>query len=100
MANVEWASVFFNKVTSRLPDLLTEAGEGNELAALKKLTGELEADQKKLNAERAGELEAELARLKGTPASEAQQAAASAPELAMPAPAAEEAAPPRNRRNS
>ncbi len=65
MANVEWASAFFQKVTSRLPDLLTEKGEGKELEALDQLRSELGAADKEAKAARAKELQAELDVLSG-----------------------------------
>lgn len=63
MANVEWASVFFQKVTSRLPDLLTEKGEGKELEALDQLRAELGVSDKEAKAARAVTLQAELDQL-------------------------------------
>jgi type II secretory pathway component PulL len=71
MANVEWASVFFKKVTSRLPDLLTEKGEGNELAALDVLRAELGADDVAAKTAQAVELKAQLANLERGAAAEA-----------------------------
>lgn len=65
MANTEWASVFFNKVTSTLPDLLTRHGEGKELDALDELRKTLGEEKAKENAARAKELQAELDRLNG-----------------------------------
>lgn len=65
MANVNWASDFFKLVTSRLPDLLTEHGEGKELVAFNKLGEELAAKDKAAKAERAKELQAELDVLSG-----------------------------------
>lgn len=65
MANVEWASVFFQKVTSRLPDLLTEKGEGHELEALDQLRSELGEADKLAKGERAKALQAELDVLNG-----------------------------------
>lgn len=70
--NHEWASNFFNLVTSRLPDLLTEYGEGKELVAFNKLGEELAAKDKEAKAERAKQLQAELDELNGKPPKKAE----------------------------
>ncbi len=65
MANVNWAKDFFESVMSKLPDLLTEKGEGKELEALDALRAELGEADKKKKAERAVALQAELDQLSG-----------------------------------
>jgi type II secretory pathway component PulL len=82
MANVEWAKEFFDSVTSRLPDLLTDAGEGHELEALDKLRAELGEKDKAKKAERKLALQAEMDQLEGkapAPPTPAQAAAAAQP---------------------
>lgn len=82
--NHEWASNFFNQVTSRLPDLLTEHGEGKELVAFNKLGEELAAKDKEAKAERAKQLQAELDELNGKTPKKPEPAADAA--LAPPVP--------------
>lgn len=93
MANVNWASEFFGAVTSRLPDLLTECGEGKELVAFDKLREELGAKDKIAKEKRAKELQAELDALNGktTEAPAAAPAVETPTALAAPAEATETA---------